>query len=56
MDLRTDLDMECKEKFLLVLGNELTELYLLDIFRTEEINTENRQYLCLILLFCVIIH
>jgi len=37
MDLRTDLDMECKEKFLLVLGTELTELYLLDIFLTEEI-------------------
>lgn len=37
MDLRADLDMECKEKFLPVLGTELTELYLLDIFLTEEI-------------------
>jgi hypothetical protein len=33
-----------------MLGTELTEVYLLDSFLTEE--KKNRQYLCLILLFC----
>jgi hypothetical protein len=45
--------MWCREKFLPALGIERFELYLLDNFLTEEILMQkNRQYLCLILLFC----
>jgi hypothetical protein len=45
--------MWSREKFLLALGTELTELYLLDSFLTEEILMQkNRQYLCLILSLC----